>query len=451
MIIAIDGPAASGKSTLARSLARTLGLPFLDTGAMYRAVTLEVLARGVDPQDAEACAGVAETVRLGFDEEGRILIDGQPGEPGIRGPEVTARVSEVAAHSAVRRALVPLQRGVAEERGAVAEGRDMATVVFPDADHKFFLIASAGERARRRAAQEGRPEEVASIEAEIERRDEYDSSRVDSPLRQAEDACVVDTDGLDAGGVLEAVLARVRAPAVEPRQRPGEDGEQGLEPPLTTRGIVYWLCCKVTRVVYWPFYRPRILDVDRIPAEGRVVIVSNHQSFIDIPLVAQAIHHRHVAFMARSTLARAPGLGFIMKRCGAILIRRGGADRAALRRAADHLEAEDAVLIFAEGTRSQTGRLGRFRKGALFVARMGSAPIIPCGIRGSYNAWPPGARLPRPGRLEIRFGSPVDSRLPDALERVRREVARLVGEDPGVQEDLLDLPPERDEPYPARR
>ena len=212
MIIALDGPAGVGKSTVARALARELGVFFLDTGAMYRSVTLVVLERGFSPEDEEACGAVARELALDFDAEGRIRIDGRPGEPRIRGPEVTRAVSLVAAHPAVRRAIVAEQRAIARRsRDLVAEGRDTTTVVFPEAQHKFYLWASVEERARRRALQEKTPERLAEIRAEIERRDGHDSSRAHSPLTEAADAVRVDTDGLDVAGVVARILGHVRS------------------------------------------------------------------------------------------------------------------------------------------------------------------------------------------------------------------------------------------------
>ena len=211
MIIALDGPAGAGKSTVAAAVARALGFAFLDTGAMYRAVTLVVLERGIAPEDATACAAVARALALGFDAQGRIHIDGRPGEPAIRGPAVTGAVSIVSAHGGVREAVVAEQRQLAAgSAGVVAEGRDTTTVVFPRADHKFYLHASARERARRRALQEHSPEREQEIQAEIERRDRLDSSRPHSPLVQAADALRIDTDGLPVEQVVERILARVR-------------------------------------------------------------------------------------------------------------------------------------------------------------------------------------------------------------------------------------------------
>jgi cytidylate kinase len=211
MIIAIDGPAGSGKSTVAKALAQELGLSFLDSGAMYRAVTLAVLEHDVDPMDGERCAKIACALKLEFDTQGKIRIDGKPGEPAIRGETVTKAVSAVSAHSAVRAAIVPQQRAEAVRRGGiVAEGRDMGSVVFPEADFKFYLTASAGERARRRARELDQEARVAEILADIQLRDHLDSSRKDSPLVCAADALKVDTDKLDAAGVVSALLAEVR-------------------------------------------------------------------------------------------------------------------------------------------------------------------------------------------------------------------------------------------------
>ncbi|MDP6538864.1 MAG: (d)CMP kinase [Planctomycetota bacterium] len=210
MIIAIDGPAGAGKSTVARALARALDLSFLDTGAMYRAVTLAVLRAGAAVEDGEACGVIARATRVDIAPDGEVLLDGVPSGEAVRSPRVDEAVSPVSAHPEVRREVVPVQRAVAARgRGVVAEGRDTTTTVFPDADHKFYLAATPAERARRRAAQIGQPERAVEIEGELARRDRLDSTRATSPLTLAPDAEVVETDGLSVDEVVAALLARL--------------------------------------------------------------------------------------------------------------------------------------------------------------------------------------------------------------------------------------------------
>ncbi|TMK85433.1 MAG: (d)CMP kinase [Actinobacteria bacterium] len=191
-LVAIDGPAGSGKSTVARTVAGRLGAAYLDTGAMYRSVALAALERGVDPTDGEALAKLAGALDIEVGE--RVLVDGVDATTAIRGPDVTAVVSAVSAHPPVRAEMVRRQRRWAEAHGGgVLEGRDIGSVVFPHADVKVFLTASEEERARRRAA-------------DISRRDTIDSTRAASPLRPADDAVVIDTTGRTVDEVVDEVL-----------------------------------------------------------------------------------------------------------------------------------------------------------------------------------------------------------------------------------------------------
>lgn len=210
LIVAIDGPAGSGKSSVARLVAGRLRLPHLDTGGFYRAATLIALRAGVNPGDAEgivdALGEVAITSRNGLTYIGDEVV-----EAAIRGPEVTAAVSEVSAHPEVRRLLVEKQRQWVAARGgsAVVEGRDIGTVVFPDTGVKVFLTADDEERARRRAKERGE-EPDAHLDA-IRRRDAFDGSRAVSPMTVADDATVIDTTDLTIGQVVDRVVSLARA------------------------------------------------------------------------------------------------------------------------------------------------------------------------------------------------------------------------------------------------
>jgi CMP/dCMP kinase len=224
VVIAIDGPAGTGKSSVSRGLARTLGARYLDTGAMYRIVTLAVLRAGVDLGDTPAIESAAADIALsvGYDpNKDRAYLDAEDVSAEIRGDAVTKAVSAVSAVPAVRARLVGLQRELAAGPGSVVvEGRDIGTVVLPDADVKIFLTASAEERARRRNEQNvanGLGDAYEAVLADVKRRDHLDSTRVVSPLRAAGDALVVDTSDMSEAEVIAHLVELVAQHAGAPR------------------------------------------------------------------------------------------------------------------------------------------------------------------------------------------------------------------------------------------
>jgi cytidylate kinase len=221
--IAIDGPAGAGKSTIAALVAERLGYFFLDTGAMYRAIALAALKSGIDPDDSEKLARLARESRITIGpptvRDGRaytVLLDGADVTWDIRSPEVDRVVSQVARVPAVRDTMVQQQRELARRGRVVMVGRDIGTVVLPDADCKIFLTASAAERAKRREEElrsRGQVRPRQELLQEILRRDQMDSERAVAPLRPADDATVVQTDGLSVGEALDRVVAIVTRPA----------------------------------------------------------------------------------------------------------------------------------------------------------------------------------------------------------------------------------------------
>ena len=209
MVIAIDGPAGAGKSTVARAVARALGFTYLDSGAMYRAVALAAIERGIDPDDGDRLGEMAWGLAIDFDGD-TVRLDGKPVEGRIRSPEVTIAASKVSVHPQVRQAMVKRQRELIAAGNYVAEGRDIGTVVSPDSPLKVFLTAAEGERARRRAADSG--ESVGEVQEAMRDRDRRDQERADSPLRVAEDSVSIDTTELSPDEVVERIaeLARER-------------------------------------------------------------------------------------------------------------------------------------------------------------------------------------------------------------------------------------------------
>jgi cytidylate kinase len=235
LVIAIDGPASSGKSSVGAALASALGYRFLDTGLLYRALTWLALRRGVSAADVPALVALAASLHLEPDASGRVervLVDDLDVTDEVRAPDVDARVSELARIPEVRAALLPRQRALAEGGGIVMAGRDIGTVVLPDADLKLYLRASAEERARRRAIERGLEpdgEEAVEILASLRRRDEIDSGRAVAPLRVAPDAVVVVSDGLEFAETVGRVIEIARAAAAT-QETPGAGRTPSLAP-----------------------------------------------------------------------------------------------------------------------------------------------------------------------------------------------------------------------------
>jgi len=219
-VIAIDGPAASGKSTIAKGIAKKLDAAFVSTGAMYRAVAWKAINAGIDPDkvDEKALRKVLDSLQMSYEPapggSKELMVDGQFLAHELRSPEVSANASKLATLPIVRERMAALQRAMAGRGLIVMEGRDIGTVVFPDAKYKFFLTASPMERARRRLAQEGESKDGATVESvakEIEERDCLDMSRAIAPLKKADDATLVDSSGMQVEEVLQKILEEIKS------------------------------------------------------------------------------------------------------------------------------------------------------------------------------------------------------------------------------------------------
>lgn len=215
--IAIDGPSGAGKSTVARAIAQSLGIMHLDTGAMYRAVGLKALRRGIDPKQEQAVCQLLPGTALSMDTQGgllRVWLDGDDVTQAIREHAVSAAASDVSRYAPVRTWLVTQQQAIAGENDLVMDGRDIGTNVLPCAPHKFFVTASAMQRARRRAlelSQAGQAVDIAAITLDIEQRDHQDSTRALNPLRPADDAVIIDTSDMNIPEVVQSILAHIKA------------------------------------------------------------------------------------------------------------------------------------------------------------------------------------------------------------------------------------------------
>ena len=425
--IAIDGPAASGKTTIGRALARELGFGFLDTGAMYRAFTVAALEAGTPPSDVAGCeslaARLAMTTEVSLDT--RILLDGRDVTGRLRDDDVESAVSGYSAIPGVREAMVQRQRDIAAGGRVILAGRDIGTVVLPDAPVKVFLTASSEERARRRSVQSmaaGEAGSVAKAEADISARDQTDSTRVASPLRPAEDALVLDSTTLSEDEVLARArqLIASRALPVDaaggadraskgpgPRAAAASGWMAKLVPPF------YWGTQYPIRLILFIVVRWTVSRSGDIPAEGPVVFVSNHLNFIDPPILATALGKpRRLRFMAKAELFKGP-LGLLVKLYGAFPVRRFDADLAAMLAAERILRQGGSLGMFPEGTRSRSWQMAKPHPGTALIALRAGATVVPCGITGTEKIKGVRVFFRRPS-IAVRVGAPI------AVEQVKR-------------------------------
>src|SRR4030042_1206229 len=373
LIITIDGPAWSGKSTVARILAGRLGVSFLDTGAMYRAITLAAMQASIDMREEKQlldvfnkrkfqCTAKSDKMMVSSDE---VDVTEQ-----IRTPEVTANAKHIASAAKVRGKLVNRQRKFAAgEDKSVTEGRDQGTVAFPGASLKFYLTATPAERAKRRAMEDGKTtkDQIEQIQRDIEERDKSDEDRSVGPMKPAGDAIIVDTTDLDAEEVVEELLWHIEASSRRlPKMRWARFGR-----------VLSSIFCKM-------FFRVHPAGRENIPRCGPVVFVCNHQSFLD-PMLCGIFIQRPLHYLARDNLFR--GLfGKLLLSVNTIPVRRDEADIPAMRTVIERLQLGHSLCLFPEGTRTRDGKITAFKPGFGLLCRRGNAAVVPVLIEGAFEA-----------------------------------------------------------------
>src|SRR5438128_5601989 len=393
-IIAIDGPAASGKSSVARALAQRLRFSYVNSGAMYRAVTWHVLQRGVNVHEPAAVGTAIEQSRIVcdlVDNQSRILIDDHDPTPHLRDDDVNRAVSLVSSVPRVREILVAHMREYGKKDNVVMEGRDMGSVVFPETPFKFYIDASPEVRVQRRLA-EGQRDEIAA-------RDRADSSRVASPLVIAPDAAVIDSSTLTIDGVVDQIMQRLVRKGLPVHS-------QTVTPRRQRMNAYYWLGYWISRLLAQIFFRFRILHRERMIQSGPVILAMNHQSFFDPPLAGNA-SDRAIFFLARRTLLDHWFWGWLLPKLNVIPVDQVGSDRSALKALIRILRAGQATLVFPEGARTLDGNLQPAQPGLGLVIAKTRAPVVPMRIFGAYDAWPMHGKIRLGPKITIVVGEPI--------------------------------------------
>ncbi|HET9436258.1 MAG TPA: (d)CMP kinase [Candidatus Limnocylindrales bacterium] len=435
LVVALDGPASSGKSSVGAAAAARLGYRFCDTGLLYRAVTWLALRRGIGDSDSARLVPLVAEVQLIPDDVGRLAhvsVDGVDETAEVRGPDVDAAVSAYSRVPELRAALLERQRRLAAEGRIVMAGRDIGTVVLPDADLKLFLDASVEERARRRSEERGidpgSPEGLEILD-QLRRRDVLDSTRPVAPLRAAEDAVHLTTDGntfeTTVGLVVDAIRARestlgttaaasaVAGTPAPPERRRARRARRPNEPtPIAIRmNVVITVGSFVMRVLARLFTRVRIEgDVRAIPRTGAVIIAANHASNADPVLIGAFLNPRigrPMNWLGKREVFEWPVLSWLARHGGVHPVDRGAADVEAFKSAMRILNAGHVLAVFPEGTRSPDGRLQAAKDGVAVLAARSGATIVPIGVGDSDRLWPKGRRLPRfTPSVTVRIGVP---------------------------------------------
>lgn len=430
-VIAIDGPAGAGKSTTARLTAARLGYTYFDSGALYRAVTLLAHEQGIPLDDEEKLTEIAKKMAVRFQTEenkNRVFIDSREITDAIRTPEIDRAVTPVAALPRVRRAIVERLQEMAKDKNVVAEGRDVTTVVFPDADLKIYLDASPDERVKRRFLEYQAVDKQADPELlaqELKRRDVADKSRQEGALKIAPGAVVIDTTGLSIEEQVERVLELVGEKLrVEQEKSPAQKRSR--------MKWFYFLVSSLVRNLSRFLWRLTWEGVENIPREGGVIIAGNHISWYDPPFVSVS-SPREVNFMAKRELFSIPILGFLIRNLNAFPVSRGKYDRQALENAIEVLKKGEALIVFPEGTRSR--KKGEFlppKPGIGVLAKEGGVPIVPAYISGSDELTKVFFSF---GRVKVIFGPPIPREwvmsIPEGkpgFSQIAEEVMRRIGE-----------------------
>ncbi len=406
MIITIDGPSGTGKSTVARKVAETLGFTYFDTGAMYRSVTWALLQKKIPLSDLASVE--AFLAQFTFDiriQNGRphyFVMEDDVTEV-IRSQHITDAVSEVSAIPSVRKALWKIQKAYSERQSSVFEGRDLGTVVFPDAEVKIFLDASPEVRAKRRLAemQQKRPDEAASfneksMQKELERRDAYDANRALAPLRCPKNARRIDTSEYTIDQVVEKII----------------DAQSKY-----VRGLLpTWLCAKPMRLLYrlvilcaWLptriFYRHKVYGLEHF-VKRAAIIAPNHTSYLDPPLAAIS-WPREMHFLAREGLFKPFLFGSFIRALNSHPVSGDVGDVSVFKMLIQILKEGKQVVLFPEGERTD-GKLGEVKPGIGMLLMRSQSAIIPTYIHGAHEAWPREKKLPKLfARTACVFGRPL--------------------------------------------
>lgn len=394
MKIAIDGPAGSGKSSLAKEIAKRLGVLYIDTGAMYRAITLKLLN-----EDESNYEKILKDTEINFDGD-KIFLDGKDVSKEIRENEISNKTSEMSKKKIIRDYLVKMQREIANDRNVVMEGRDIGSVVLKDAEYKFFLTADVETRAMRRFKQlEDNKASFDEILEDLKKRDYNDSHRENSPLIKTDDAILIDSTDLNAEETIEKIISYIKR-----------------------WDMFYFTVKSIVGFIAKHIYRIEVIGKENIPQDNkRLIICGNHKSNLD-PVAISAVFDRQIFWMAKKELFQNKLFGGFLTKLGAFPIDREGNDLAAIKKSLKILKSENVLGIFPEGTRVKEVDYTKIKSGIALIAQKTNSEVLPVFIEGDYKPF---------RRTRIYFRKPVKINKEikysnEDLENISQDIMRIV-------------------------
>lgn len=395
--VALDGPSGAGKSSIAKAVSAKLGYIYVDTGAMYRTVALYMLSNGIKTNDSNTVVEKLPEIDITMkhiDGTQHIFLNNEDVSDKIRTPEVSMGASEVSAVPQVRSFLLDMQKSIAEKSDIIMDGRDIGTVVLPDAQIKIFLTASAGKRADRRYKElldKGMDVSYKDVLDDINKRDYNDIHREMAPLKQADDAVLLDTSDLSfehsVDKLLEIITTKINR--INKKQKVN-----------CVKMFFYQILRPIVTGIYHITYNLKFVGKENIPKDGGYVYASNHRSYADPVLLSLPVRVPF-AYMAKEELFHNKAMSILIKAFGAFPVTRGSGDMSVINESIKRLKKGYNLVIFPEGTRSKDGKVGKGKTGVALIAAKMQVPVIPVSI--SFK----GSKLKFRSKVIVRYGKAI--------------------------------------------
>lgn len=417
--VALDGPSGAGKSTIAKMAAQKLHYVYVDTGALYRSIAYYVISENIDCKNKDDVVEVLGKidVKLTYDNGSqKVILNGEDVSDKIRTPEVSMTASSISAIPEVREFLLSLQQNIAKENNIIMDGRDIGTVVLPDAQVKIFLTASPEERAKRRykeLSEKGDNSTYEEVLQDIVQRDYNDTHRDIAPLQKAPDAVEVDSSNLTLEQSVEEVYRIITEKIGEVSDKPAEKTHRMMRELPKIQPVVrgkklspvkmffYKILGVIVMAVFKIYFNLSFEGRENIPKDGSNIFASNHRSYTDPVLIALPTRVP-CSFMAKEELFEQNILfKWLITAFGAFPVTRGKGDTAAIDLSMDRLNKGRNLVIFPEGTRSKDGKVGKGKTGVALIAAMAQVPVVPVGINFE-------GKLKFRKKIVVRFGKPIN-------------------------------------------